>query len=748
MEARTVDLQLTGMTCAACAARIEKVLNRAEGVDAAVNFATETAHVVFDPGKASSESLIEAVRKAGYDAAPAADPFTQPERDAREQAQRYRRELSVFAIAALLTAPLVAQMAFMMTGRLDFELPVWLQFGLAAPVQFWAGARFYVGSWKALRGGAANMDVLIALGTSAAFLFSLAVWLVPLPGQHVYFEASAVVITLVLLGKLLEGRARARTAYAIRDLLKLQPTTVLRERDGETREVPLAAVRPGDVFLVRAGDSVAVDGRVLAGESAVNEAMLTGESEPVAKAPGDPVLAGTVNEAGPLRCEATAVGASTLLAAIVRQVAAAQGSKAPMQRLADRVSARFVPAVLAIAAVTFVANGLLSGDWAAALMRATAVLVIACPCALGLATPTALMVGVGLGAKAGILIRNAAALERAERIDALVVDKTGTLTVGAPSLAGVHPSDGFTGGELLLLAMSLEQGASHPLARAIVKRAESFEMKPLPIQNVRVHAGRGVSGDNGPQTIRLGSPAFLAESAVAIDAAELARVQAAGQTVVGVAEGSNLVGWITLVDALRPGAATAVAALEGVGVRVTMLTGDHPAPAAAVAANAGIADWRAEQSPQGKREAIVALQKQGRVVGMVGDGVNDAPALAQADVSFAMGAGAGSALSAADVTLLRNDLAAVAAAVDLSRATLSKIRQNLFFAFVFNALGIPLAAFGLLSPVIAGAAMAASSVSVVSNALLLRRWRPPRVETHGVRLPSSSTIPAAKEETA
>jgi len=747
MEARTVDLQLTGMTCAACAARIEKVLNRAEGVEAAVNFATETAHVVFDAGKATPESLIEAVRKAGYDATPAVDPFTAPDRDAQTEARRYRRELSSFVFAALLTAPFAAQMAAMAAVGHDFQLPIWLQFCLAAPVQFWAGARFYAGSWKALRGGAANMDVLIVLGTTAAFLLSLAVWLVPLPGQHVYFEASAVVITLVLLGKLLEGRARARTAYAIRDLLKLQPATVRRERDGELQEVPLAAVRVGDVFVVRAGDSVALDGQVLEGESAVNEAMLTGEGMPVAKAPGDVVLAGTINEDGPLRCRATAVGASTLLAAIVRQVAAAQGSKAPVQRLADRVSARFVPAVLAIAALTLVANGLLSGDWAAAVMRATAVLVIACPCALGLATPTALMVGVGLGAKAGILIKNAAALERAERMDTLVVDKTGTLTVGTPSVAGVHPASGVTERELLELATSLEQGAVHPLALAIVKRAEALGLKPVPIDNVRVHAGRGVSGERGNEIVRLGSPAFLAACGVVIDPAELVQAETAGHTIVGVAAGARVVGWLTLVDALRPGAAAAISALRGVGVRVTMLTGDQVTPAAAIARSAGIDEWRAGQSPQDKRDAIVALQKESHVVGMVGDGVNDAPALAQADVSFAMGAGAGSALSAADVTLLRNDLAAVAAAVDLSRATLSKIRQNLFFAFVFNVLGIPLAAFGLLSPVIAGAAMAASSVSVVSNALLLKRWRPPLASsqaTRGRRAPATTAI--IKEE--
>ena len=744
---RALDLQLTGMTCAACAARIEKVLNRAEGVTAAVNFATETAHVEFDPANATPQALIEAVRKAGYDAAPAVDPFAQPEQEAQREGRRYVRERSVFAFAALLTAPFVGQMAFLVTGRHETEMAAWLQFALAAPVQFIAGARFYEGSWKALRGGAANMDVLVALGTTAAFAFSVAVWLLPMPGQHVYFEASAIVITLVLLGKLLEGRAKARTAAAIRDLLKLQPPTVLCERDGQPVEVPLAAVRPGDVYLVRAGGSVAVDGRVLDGESAVNEAMLTGESQPVPKRPGDLVLAGTVNETGPLRCQARAVGQETLLAAIVRQVAAAQGSKAPVQRLADRVSARFVPAVLVIAAVTLLGNGLALGDWVAALMRATAVLVIACPCALGLATPTALMVGVGRGAQAGILIKNAEALERAEKIDTLVVDKTGTLTAGTPSVAGIHPASGFAANELLLLAASLEQGATHPLARAIVKRAGELELHPLPMRNVQVYPGRGVSGENGTQEIRLGSPAFLAESGTGFDDAALARVQVEGRTIVGVAEGPKLVGWITLADTLRPNAAAAVATLKEEEVAVIMLTGDHPAPAAAMAKAAGIESWRAEQLPQDKRTAIVELQKQGRVVGMVGDGVNDAPALAQADVSFAMGAGAGSALSAADVTLLRNDLGAVAAAIDLSRATLAKIRQNLFFAFVYNVLGIPLAAFGLLSPVIAGAAMAASSVSVVSNALLLKRWRPPLASvTAPLAVRPTPAQPIVKEE--
>ncbi len=727
MAPRVVDLQLHGMTCAACAARIEKVLNRTDGVRAAVNFATETARVEFDAAKATPQALIAAVQRAGYDAEPAVDPFAQPEHEVRVEARRYRGELAKFALAAMLTAPFVAQMAWMaITGRHDTEMAAWLQFALATPVQFWSGARFYAGAWKALRGGAANMDVLIALGTSAAFVFSVAVWLMPIAGQHLYFEASTAVIALVLLGKLLEGRAKLRTAAAIRSLLKLQPPTVLRERDGDVKEVPLAAVRAGDIFVVRAGDRVPVDGRVISGESSVDEAMLTGESAPIGKAPGAKVFAGTINQTGPLRCEATAVGQATLLAGIVRQVAAAQGSKAPVQRLADRVSAWFVPAVLLLAALTLIANAVALDDWGAALMRATAVLVIACPCALGLATPTALMVGVGRGAQEGVLIKNAAALERAEKIDTLVVDKTGTLTAGVPSVVAEHPARGFTHSELLLLASSLERGATHPLAQAIVARATAFELTALPITDVVVHPGRGVSGNNGGQSVRLGSPAYLVESGVAIDPASLATAQGDGHTVVGVAEGTKLVGWIALADALRATTYAAVDALRETGVDVVMLTGDHRAPAAAIAHAIGLTDWRAEQRPEDKREFIKSLQQQGHVVGMVGDGVNDAPALAQADVSFAMGAGSGSALSAADVTLLRNDLAAVGAAIGLSRATLRKIRQNLFFAFAYNVLGIPLAALGLLSPVFAGAAMAASSVSVVTNALLLRRWRPQR----------------------
>jgi Cu+-exporting ATPase len=737
MSESAVDLKLTGMTCAACAARIEKVLNRTEGVRAAVNFASETAHVEYDAAKVDTAALIVKIRSAGFDAAPAVDPFEQPEAEADAQNERYRRELRAFGIAAIFTAPLALQMLWMLGSRHDAGLPVWLQFLCALPVQFWSGARFYDGAYKALRGGAANMDVLVALGTSAAFVFSLAVWLIPIQQQHVYFEAGAMVITLVLLGKLLEGRAKVKTASAIRDLLKLQPATVWLERDGRLEEAPVASMHAGDVFVVRGGDAVAVDGRVLSGESVVDEAMLTGESEPALKQPGDDVHAGTVNAHGPLRCEATAVGQATLLAGIVRQVAAAQGSKAPVQRLVDRVAAWFVPVVLVIAVVTFGMTWMIVGKWAVALMHATAVLVIACPCALGLATPTALMVGVGRGAREGILIKNAEALERAERIDVMVVDKTGTLTMGAPRVIGELPQPGFSQYALVQLAASLEHAGAHPLGKAILQRAAELGIEPTVVTNARVIPGRGISAEANGESWRLGSVTFLQAAGVNLDDRAMAAMRSEAHTVVGVARDDALVGWILLADELRPGAAAAIATLREKGVAVTMLTGDHAMAAAAIARAAGVDDWRAGQLPQDKREAIDALQRSGKVVGMAGDGVNDAPALAQADVSFAMGAGTGSALSAADVTLLRNDLRSVAAAIDLSRATLSKIRQNLFFAFIYNVLGIPLAALGFLSPVVAGAAMAASSVSVVANALLLRRWRPPGAVERGAHASSS-----------
>ena len=754
------DLDISGMTCVACAARIEKVLNRLDGVNARVNFATETAHIEIAATAAetiTADTLIAAVRRAGYDAALAADPFLEADAQVRAEEEKraalLKRERRILIVAALLCLPFLWQMLSMLVSHHHEVLPPWVQFLLAAPIQFIAGARFYKGAWHALRGGAANMDVLVALGTSCAFLLSLAVWLWPLPQQHVYFEASAIVITLVLFGKWLEARARARASLALKSLVALQPNTVLRLSNGEVETVPLSQVQPGDAYRVRAGDTVPVDGTITSGHSALNEAMLTGESLPVDKSVGDAVFAGTVNTSGALECVATAVGHTTLLAGIVRQVAQAQNSRAPIQRLADRVAAVFVPVVLGIAVLTLLANGFLLDDGVQALLRATAVLVIACPCALGLATPTALIVGVGRAAQAGILIKNAEALERAEQIDTLLFDKTGTLTTGAPHLVDVivPPSSRFDENALLAIAAALEQGVNHPLAQAIVAAAQARGLSLPTVADVQPHNGLGVSavliqedtqlptptcergrpegageGKNG-ETWRIGSPAFLQAQGVDLNFLSLvdhnANEERPSATRVVIARGAQGEGVLLLADTVRPSAAAATAALRAQHITPMLITGDHDLAARAIARLVGIDEVRAQQSPQDKREQVMALQQAQRVVGMVGDGINDAPALAQADVSFAMGAGSGSALAAADMTLLRNDLTLVADAMDLSRATLRKIRQNLFFAFVYNILGIPLAALGFLSPVLAGAAMALSSVSVVTNALLLRRWR-------------------------
>jgi Cu+-exporting ATPase len=721
-----VDLALEGMTCAACAARIEKVLNRMPGTQAAVNFATETAVVRHDPATAPVDALIAAVQRAGYGARVRRDVEAERAADEARKAAAYRALRFEFVIAALLTLPLVAQMLPMLTGGGHDVVPRAWQLALATPVQLWVGRRFYVGAWNALRGGGANMDVLVALGTTMAYVYSLVVTLAGRHDLHVYFEAGAAVITLVLLGKLLEARAKAGTSAALEGLLKLQPKTARVERDGVVVEVPLSEVKVGDRIVVRAGDAVPVDAVVADGASSVDESMLTGESHAVAKGPGDPVYAGTVNQDGALRAAATGVGSATLLAGIVRLVAEAQGSKAPIQRLADRVSGVFVPIVVVIALATLALTWMITGDGTRALVHAVAVLVIACPCALGLATPTAVIVGTGRAAQHGVLIRNAAALELAGRVSTLVVDKTGTLTEGRPEVVAVETFGPATREEVLAIAAGLEQGASHPLAQAIVEHAQHDGVTPAIVRDFASVPGKGVrAADATGDALRLGSPSFLVEEG--LPAAALgAQHAAAGRTVVGVARGTTLLGAVALADKVRATSRTAVARLREAGIHVVMITGDHEATARAVAAEVGIDDVRAGVLPSGKADAVAALKSAGRVTGMVGDGVNDAPALAAADVGFAIGAGSSIAVEAADVTLVRNDLDAAVDAILLSRATLAKIRQNLFFAFAYNVLGIPLAAFGLLSPVIAGAAMAASSVSVVSNALLLRRWHPPR----------------------
>ena len=716
-----ITLALEGMTCVACATRIEKALNQLPGVEARVNFATEQAMVHYQPGQIDLTQIIDAVRKTGYSAHELAEQGREAER-ARKQLL-YRQELKQFGIAALLTLPLVAQMGGMLSGGEHQDwLPRWLQLALATPVQFWIGKRFYVGAYHALRGGGANMDVLVALGTTMAYLLSLVVTALGLHAQHVYFEASSAVITLVLLGKLLEARAKGKTSAAIEALIKLQPRTAHVERDGQIVDVPIEHLQVGEVCVVRAGESIPVDGEVIVGASSVNETMLTGESMPRHKQSGSHVYAATQNLDGMLKLRATGVGKETQLAHIVRLVEDAQGSKAPIQRLADVISGIFVPIVVGIALVTFVLWWWLGGDWSVALINAVAVLVIACPCALGLATPTAIMVGTGRGAQTGILVRDARALEQAHKITTLIVDKTGTLTAGAPTVTDVQPTAGVSENDLLAAAAALEQGSQHPLAAAISLHAASRGIALGSIADFTTVAGKGVSATYNNETVYLGSLKFLAASGVpATDAQPLLKQ---GKTVIGVGTAQRLLGLIAITDPIRDDSAAAVARLQAMGVAVVMLTGDNPQTAAAIAQQAGITHYIAEVLPQDKAQEVARQKMLGQVVGMAGDGINDAPALSAADVGFAISSGSDIAIEAADVTLMRNSLMSVADAISLSRATLRKIRQNLFFAFIYNVLGLPLAALGLLNPVIAGAAMALSSVSVVSNALLLKRWKP------------------------
>ncbi|MCP5277159.1 MAG: copper-translocating P-type ATPase [Thiobacillus sp.] len=724
---QSLDMQITGMTCAACASRVEAALNKLEGVDARLNLSSERARVRYTPGLASPESLIRAVEKSGYGAIPITEASRNEEK-ARKEAE-YTREVRIFTFSALLTLPLLAQMVDMFSGHAtSMWLPGWTQLLLATPVQFWAGWRFYAGAWHSLRGGGANMDVLVSLGTSAAYFFSLATLFLD-PTGHLYFEASAAVVTLVRLGKLLEARAKARTSEAIEQLLSLAPRTARVERNGETLDVDAASLKPGDMVVVRAGERIPVDGDVVEGHSGVDESLLTGESLPLAKAPGQQAYAGTQNLDGLLKIRALGVGSHTQLMEIVRLTEAAQGSKAPIQKLADRISGVFVPVVISIAALTFLAWWFITGDFTQSFIPAVAVLVIACPCALGLATPTAVMVGLGRGTQLGILVRSAEALERAEKLSVLAVDKTGTLTEGRMALVALSPAPGVEENRLLSLAASLEQGSSHPLAQALLATAKEKSLVLEAVAEFENVSGHGVRGSLEGHRLLLGSAEFLVTEGIAGIEGLPAELASKG-TVVGLAwtpieqAGGQLLGWLVLADRLRATSRAAVERLAREGVQAIMLTGDQEATAAAIAREAGMTEWRARVKPQDKAAAVATLKAEGQIVGMAGDGVNDAPALASADVSFGMASGSDIALEAADITLMRSDLNSVADAVELSRAVMAKIRQNLFFAFFYNVLALPLAALGMLNPVIAGAAMALSSVSVVSNSLLLKRWRP------------------------
>ncbi|MBK3776153.1 heavy metal translocating P-type ATPase [Azospirillum brasilense] len=724
------DLTVGGMTCASCVARVEKALLRVPGVEsAAVNLATERAHVTAYAGTVDAARLAEAVEMTGFTTAPVADADSAAA--AEDPAQdRNRRDLHHVLIAAALSAPLVLGMAGDLLG-LNLMLPPWAQFLLATPVQFWLGWRFYRAGWMAARAGSGNMDLLVALGTSAAWGLSVYMMLTAHPGHtpHLYFEASAVLITFVLLGKWLEARAKGRTAAAIRALMQLRPDTARVRRDGVETELPIAQVRVGDRVAVRPGERIPVDGRVAEGAGSVDESMLTGESLPVEKVPGSRVTGGSINVDGLLLVETVAVGAETMLAKIVRMVEGAQASKAPIQRLVDKVAAVFVPVVLVIAAVTLAGWWIGTGNVETAIITAVSVLVIACPCALGLATPTAIMVGTGAAARHGILIKDAEALERAHAITAVAFDKTGTLTEGKPRVTDLVAADGFDDAELLRLAAALQSGSEHPLARAVRDRAADQGVPATTPEGFKALAGRGVSATVEGRALLLGSRRLIVEGGLS-DAALEARaavLESAGRTVswlVETAPERRVLGLVAFGDTVKDSARAAVRSLKAQGVETVMVTGDGAGAARAVAVDLGIDRVFAEVLPDGKADVVATLKAEGKVVGMVGDGINDAPALAAADVGIAMATGTDVAMHTAGVTLMRGDPALVAGAIDVSRRTYSKIRQGLFWAFIYNLVGIPLAASGLLSPVLAGAAMALSSVSVVLNALSLRGWKP------------------------
>ena len=705
------DLRIDGMTCASCVGRVEKALKAVPGVlEASVNLATGNAHVSRLASAATTGALLQAVRKAGYEAADATQADAAAPRPLHDPGWKV-------ALAVALSAPLVLPMLGTAVGR-HWMLPAGWQFMLAAPVQFWLGWRFYRAGWKALRAGSGNMDLLVALGTSAAFGLSLVLFA---RGEtHLYFESAAVVITLVLFGKWLEARAKKRTLAALDALRALWPQTAQRLRDGQEATVPLAELQLGDLLRVRPGERIPTDSLIVEGASHLDESMLTGESLPVAREPGDKVTGGSINGEGLLLLRVRAVGAETQLARIVRLVESAQANKAPIQQLVDRVSAVFVPVVMAAALLTLLAWGFGSGDWAAATLHAVSVLVIACPCALGLATPATFMVGTGLAARRGILVRDAQALEQMRAVRLVAFDKTGTLTEGKPRLQAVEPAPGQSADTVLALAAALQHGSEHPLARAVHQAA----------------AAAGIEARVQGRLLRLGSARWRDEIGAAAESlhARAEALQAQGCSLAWLmadaAPGTSpapVLGLMAFADRAKTGAAAAVARLHALGIRTVLISGDNRGAAAAVAAQLGIDDLHAEVLPGDKAAIVTRLRSTlppGARVAMVGDGVNDAPALAAADVGLAMSTGTDVAMQSAGLTLMRGDPALVVEAYELSRAVGTKLRQNLFWAFAYNMVGIPLAGLGALSPMLAGGAMALSSVSVVGNALLLGRWTP------------------------
>ncbi len=739
----TIDLAIMGMTCANCVAAVEKGLRKLDGVtEVSVNLASEKARISYVPGQVTRRDLIKQIERIGYGVveAESSEAPEDAERAAREaEIQRQERRLIV---GAIFTLPL-----FLMSMARDFGLigmwahAPWVNFlfwALATPVQLYVGWQYYTGGFKALRNGSANMDVLVALGSSVAYVYSIFVTLGLVSG-HVYFETSAAIITLIVVGKLLEARAKGRTSEAIKKLMGLRAKTARILRDGTEIDVPVDEVEVGDVVIVRPGEKIPVDGVVTDGHSAVDESMITGESLPVDKGPGDRVTGATINKQGLLKFEARAVGRQTALAQIIKLVEDAQASKAPIQRLADQVAAVFVPAVIAVAVVTFLIWYFLvpEADFRAALIRMVAVLVIACPCAMGLATPTAVMVGTGKGAEQGILFKNSAALESAHRLRAIVLDKTGTITQGEPKVTDVAVGEGFTPEEVLRLAASTERGSEHPLGEAIVQAAEAKGIALAEPEGFQSITGQGVQAEIEGRSVLVGNMKLMQAQNIHFNGleGESQRLQAEAKTAMWLAVDGKAAGVIAVADTIKEGSQEAIDEMKRLGLRVVMITGDNRATAEAIAREAGVDAVYAEVQPADKAEQVQQLQAQGYTVGMVGDGINDAPALAQADVGIAIGTGTDVAMETADITLMRGDLRSVPQAIRLSRASIRTIQENLFWAFGYNTILIPVAAGVLypfewapeilrqLHPILAAFAMAFSSVSVVLNSLRLRRKR-------------------------
>ncbi len=743
-------LKLRGMSCASCAGNIEKAIRSVPGVEACnVNFGAEQASVTYNPSQTDVAAIQDAVDAAGYSAVPMQDDVLAPEDDAEQQARQSENQdlTRKVWVSGIISAVLAIGSLPAMTGLPIPFIPMWLhhpwlQLILTAPVLFWAGRSFYINAWKALKRHTATMDTLVAIGTGAAYLYSLfptffPQWFISQGLKpDVYFEAASIIIALLLLGRLLENRAKGQTSEAIRKLMGLQAKTARVIRNGREVDIPIAEVVLGDVILVRPGEKIPVDGEIVEGSSTIDEAMVTGESVAVKKQPGDEVIGATINKTGSFKFRATRVGKDTFLAQIVKLVQQAQGSKAPIQRLADRVTGWFVPVVIAIAIATFIIWYNVMGNVTMALITTVGVLIIACPCALGLATPTSIMVGTGKGAENGILIKGADSLELAHKLQTIVLDKTGTITQGKPTVTHFVTVNGTANSnelKLLRLAASVERNSEHPLAEAVVQYAQSQGVELTDSQEFEAIAGSGVQGYVSHQWVQIGTHRWMNE--LGIDTSSLQqqwdRLEYLGKTVIWIAVNGKVEAIMGIADAVKPSSVVAIRALQKMGLEVVMLTGDNRRTAEVIAREVGIQRVFAEVRPDQKAATVETLQSEGKIVAMVGDGINDAPALAQADVGMAIGTGTDVAIAASDVTLISGDLQGIVTAIQLSRATIRNIKQNLFFAFIYNVAGIPIAAgilfpfFGwLLSPIIAGAAMAFSSVSVVTNALRLRNFQP------------------------